>query len=331
MLTNTQRSPLAAAQTSMWYYEKLYPGTPAYHYTIVFDLENPKVDQLRTAIEALALRHEALQCRVVEMRGQAYLEPLSAATSTSSSWPLQIFELRTESPPPVEDLMETLESIQAAAFITKGFLFDQEPLWRCALLAFSENKYQFVMVAHHIIVDVTSMNILMRDLSEIYNALLENRPPSLTALPSLYQLKLASCNHEAKLALWKERLSGLTPLVIKTDFMPQSDFRYHSDRFNFKISRDQVQALSALAEAQQVSLHRLFLASLYILLHRYTGCTDICIGTTSANRRNYSEKVEEVVSSFINSIPLRVSIEGKLRFDEFLEKLSLICIEAYEN
>lgn len=333
MLRHAQRVPLSSAQKSIWYYEKLHPGTPAYHHTIVFDLEKPNINLFRQAIRALAMRHEALQYKLDEFEGQIYLASLPAESHSHWDRPLHIFDLSQMAPAPVEDMINTLKMINEDAFITRPFNLEQEALWRCALLHFDENRFQFVMVAHHLIVDVASKNILMRDLSELYNAMLENREADLPALPPLHEITPAAID-EKKLVLWKEKLSDLTPLVLKTDFMPQAEFRGEGKRFYFHIDQELVTNLTTLANEQKASIHRVFLASLYVLLYRYTGQTDICIGTASENRRNYSvsdAQMKQMVSCFVNSIPLRAVLHDTMTFSDVLHTLSQVCVSAYKN
>lgn len=336
MNTNTQRVkkiPLAAVQRSIYYFELLHPSTDTYHHTIVCDLEGElNIPTMTQAVQLLMRRHETLQYRLVESDGQIYLTPPPDNASSSSAWPFQVFNLTgiNTPPPPVEKMLSTLKTINRETFITQPFALNKEPLWRCALLQFANNRYQFVMVAHHIIVDVASKNILMKDLSEIYNSLIESRNANLPELPSLEALIPQSIDND-KLELWKKTLADLSPLYMKTDFMPQTGLNSRGDRVYFEIDSALIQRLSQLATAQNVSLHRIFLTSLYILLYRYTGQTDICIGTASANRRGYSANVDNIVSCFVNSIPVRLRLEGDMNFYEVLQKLSLSFVEALKN
>ncbi len=327
-----KRIPLSASQNSFWFYEQLYPNTAANHLTIACELRNIDLTRFQKAVHDLRNRHDALNCTLEAFNEQSYLIPLPSPNELSlDGRPLSIFDCSgLLEIPPVKDLMKTLKSIEQDQFITQGFSFGQGPLWRCAVLRFSENLFQFVMVVHHIIADVFSENILMRDLSMLYN----NEQADLPVLPALNTFDQLSQNlaPQKKLDFWQKTLKDLTPLTLKTDFKPQTEFRHRGERFYFEVSPLLVQALSDLATSQQSSLHRTFLASLYALLYRYTGQTDLCIGTTSANRRDYIKNVDNVVSCFMNSIPLRLLLEdGKLSFTDLLQKLNSICIEAYQN
>ena len=66
-----------------------------------------------------------------------------------------------------------------------------------------------------------------------------------------------------------------------------------------------------------------------ILLHRHTGLDDLVVGTVDAGRR--SAALEEVVGPLLNTLALRVRLEGEPSFREVLRRVRAVCLSAYAH
>ena len=71
------------------------------------------------------------------------------------------------------------------------------------------------------------------------------------------------------------------------------------------------------------------LAAVKVLLYRYTGQNDICVGTPIANRQ-YGE-TEGLIGMFVNTLVLRSQITGGDSFRELMAQVKAMCLEAYEH
>ena len=78
--------------------------------------------------------------------------------------------------------------------------------------------------------------------------------------------------------------------------------------------------LKAMALREGVSLFMLLIAAFQLLLHRYTGQTDIVVGTAVANRAR--SDIERVVGFFANNIALRTDLSGNPTVTELLLRLT---------
>src|ERR1051326_2976117 len=87
--------------------------------------------------------------------------------------------------------------------------------------------------------------------------------------------------------------------------------------------------LKVLAEEQGCTLFMVLLAAFKILMHRYTGQNDICVGSPIANRQ-YQE-TEGLIGMFVNTLALRSRVEGEDRFTALLAQVKATCLEAYEH
>ena len=87
--------------------------------------------------------------------------------------------------------------------------------------------------------------------------------------------------------------------------------------------------LQALSRQQNVTVFMLLLAALQVLLHRYTGQSDISVGTPIANRRQ--AELEEVIGFFVNTLVMRTDLSGNPTFLQVLHQVREVCLEAYAH
>ena len=71
------------------------------------------------------------------------------------------------------------------------------------------------------------------------------------------------------------------------------------------------------------------LAAFKVLLYRYTGQNDICVGTSIANRSQ--KEVESLIGFFVNTLVLRDEVKADAMFTELLQQVRITTLRAYEN
>ncbi|MEO7327815.1 MAG: amino acid adenylation domain-containing protein, partial [Minicystis sp.] len=76
-------------------------------------------------------------------------------------------------------------------------------------------------------------------------------------------------------------------------------------------------------------LFMVLLAAYDVLLHRYTGQTDISVGTPVLTRTKV--ETEGLIGFFVNTLVLRTRIEGELTFLELLARVRETCLGAYAH
>src|SRR5207244_9940185 len=90
-----------------------------------------------------------------------------------------------------------------AAVSGRPFDLSAAPPWRAALLRLGAGDHAVVMVLHHMITDGWSMDLLLREVRELYLAFAAGRPSPLPELPVQY----------ADFAHWQRRC--LTPEALE--------------------------------------------------------------------------------------------------------------------
>ena len=71
------------------------------------------------------------------------------------------------------------------------------------------------------------------------------------------------------------------------------------------------------------------LAVFKVLLYRYSGQEDICVGTTVAGRNQ--QELEGLIGFFINTLALRSQVKGDMRFTALLQEVKETALEAYAH
>jgi hypothetical protein len=193
-----------------------------------------------------------------------------------------------------------------------------------------------VLTIHHIVFDDSSAHIFFQELIEIYHARLAGRRPELPVLKiqyadyAVWQRRFLQGPLVAqKLAYWKKKLEGVTLLQLPTDF----------ERPVVKSTRGAVitmqldQALSAqvkqLGRQQGVTLFTTLLTALKVLMYRYSGQEDICIGCATAGRAQ--AELEPLLGFFVNTLALRSNLSGNPSFAAALKEVKNTLFDAHDN
>jgi amino acid adenylation domain-containing protein/non-ribosomal peptide synthase protein (TIGR01720 family) len=87
--------------------------------------------------------------------------------------------------------------------------------------------------------------------------------------------------------------------------------------------------LLELCRREGVTMFMVLLAVYDVLLHRYTGQTDISVGTPVLTRTKV--ETEGLIGFFVNTLVLRTRFTADLGFQELIAKVRETCVEAYAH
>ncbi|MEE8586484.1 MAG: amino acid adenylation domain-containing protein, partial [Acidobacteriota bacterium] len=134
---------------------------------------------------------------------------------------------------------------------------------------------------------------------------------------------------ERQLSYWSRQLAGATPLELPTDRPRPTVRAYRGGYLPVQLSKQVSESLEKLSQKQGVTLYMTLLASFQALLHRYSGQTDVVVGSPIANR-NHSE-TEGLIGFFVNTLAMRGDLSADPRFDDYLQSVSETALEAYAH
>ena len=84
---------------------------------------------------------------------------------------------------------------------------------------------------------------------------------------------------ENKLDYWKENLKGVASLQLPTDYVRPAVLGTNGAKINISIDKSLSSRLQALGQSHEATLYMTLLAAFNVLLYRYSGQEDICVGT----------------------------------------------------
>lgn len=321
--------PLSPAQQRMWFFERLQPGTAAYHVFAYYDLEGElDVAALQRAYAGVVRRHDALRTSFSELAGEA-----RQTVTTDVDVAIAVVDLTHLPAARREAEAQRLNDAETA----RPFDLSRPPLVRATLLRLAPARHQLLIVMHHIISDAWSIGVLMDELSQLYNAHAEGRDLALPELhvqfadTVLWQADPArSGKQEAQLGFWRDALAGTSGVLdLPTDRPRSAAPLGRGERLAFRLPQDLVSGVGELARREGATLFMALLAAFQTLLARQTGQEDIVVGSPVANRRN--AELEPLIGLFVNTLALRGDLSGDPSFRELLARTRSHCLDALEH
>ena len=322
--------PLSFMQQQLWFLDRLVPGSPAYN---VFEAVRIKgrglsVPALERSLAAIVQRHEVLRS-TYRIRGAEVLQSVSPAPE----FRLGFDDLRHLDAATREAEAQSLAREEAR----RPFDLANDLMLRARLLRLAEDDHLLLINMHHVAADGWSLGVLYQELSSIYGAEVEGRKHTLPDLPIQFSDFAAwqrrALNDEklqSQLAYWKDRLAGAPDLVqLPADYPRPQQPTFLGALEWFTISAGTVERLKALAKAESATLFMVLAAAFKTLLHRYTGQTDIVVGSTVAGR-NFWE-TEPIIGPFINALPLRTDLSGDPTFRALVSRVRATLLDGYAH
>ncbi len=337
------RLPLSYAQQRLWFLDQLEQGSIFYNIPTVIRLRGPlDVAALNAALDDIIARHEVLR----------------TTFAASGGVPCQVIAPSLSIPLPLTDLTELAATEResrarelAREEIRGRFDLAAGPLLRARLFKLGDEEHIAVLTIHHIVADGWSMGVLIAELANLYEGRLGKpgfSPAVLPDLPIQYADYAAwqrgwletedrgegSSPLQSQLEYWKRQLAGVPALLdLPTDrprpAIQSSNGATHTFRFSAELS----DGLLTLSRKEGVTLFMTLLAGYQALLSRYSGQTDIVVGSALANRQR--AEVEPLIGFFVNTLVFRTLFEpgpaGPLTFKDLLARVRATALSAYSH
>jgi amino acid adenylation domain-containing protein len=303
-------------QDRFWFLDRLQPGNALNNLALGFRLRGAlDVDALRSALDLLVARHEALRTGFQTVDGgprQVVVEPVPIALPVV---------------PPGDDLDETLR-----AEARRPFDLTTPPLVRALLVALGEREHVLLITIHHIVSDGWSLGVLYRELAAAYagEALPDAPPVTYRDFAEWQRDRMTGDVLAGQLAYWREQLAGAPELpALPTDRPRPAAQSFRGATHRFELEPDLVSRLEELARRREATLFMVLLAAVKTVLHRYTGEHDVVLGTPIANRLR--PELEGVLGFFVNTLVLRTSLADDPAFDDLLDRVRETALSAYAH
>ena len=321
--------PLSSNQLRIWFVEQLAEHTAVnnlyFGVRLTGHLDLAALDQsLRTLVD----RHEALRT-TFDLRDGEPLQsthwarpPIHALIDLSGHWGL--------------DLEEEAYAVARRETHTP-FDLGKGPLVRLVVLRLDFQNHILLVILHQIICDGWSLGLFARELSTCYKAFCSGATPELKPLSLQYadyavwqREWLDSKEFTQQLSYWTGKLSGANlQLDLAGNGVRPAEQSFQGASQARRLADDLVKQLKTVAITYNATSFALFLAVLQIVLHQYTGKTDILVGMPVAGREDV--ELEEVIGLFANLVVVRTDLSQDPPFSDLLRDVRNTIIEALSN
>ncbi|EAQ35218.1 probable non-ribosomal peptide synthetase [Nitrobacter sp. Nb-311A] len=326
---SADRTTLSHAQERLWFLWNMDPAGTAYTVASTIRL-NGKLDHaaLRGAIDQIVCRHEALRTTFVAIEGRATQVIHDAMNVDNRHEDLRAYPAN-------------IRDARAAAIrrseLARPFDLVNGPLFRAILLQLADDTHELLLLAHHIVVDGWSLDVLLQELSGLYRSALgeEVDLPPVPAVQyadfAIWQRNwLAEGEGDRQLEYWRTKLGDVHPLLALPHDRPRPMTQSHGgDTVGLAIDGMLAARLRKIAAENRASVFMLMLAAYQLLLYRYCGQNDLRIGVPVAGRQQ--AELERLIGCFVNTLVLRAEIVDDTSFTSLLRQVKETVIQALSH
>lgn len=296
--------PLSSFQQAVWDLSHYEPLQIAYNEAVCYRVER-EIDAAaaQAAIERMVRKYEILRTSFHQDDAgcRQQILPFRAGGHTP-----ELIDLRRAADP--------LASFEQHFRARVGMPFDlaRPPLFRCTLYRIGDRVTIVSVILFHIVVDLWSVELMLKELLEPLDPLSRREPPA--GAPKLqykdYAVwQIGQMDAEAwreHRQFWREYLRGEIP-PMDLSARPRPPIKgYDGGLLVAAIDAAQTASIRRHAGQCQVSLFAYLLTAFARLVHRQTGRDEVAIGIPVSVREH--PDLEEQFGNFLNILPLRIPV-----------------------
>ncbi|MEU0340403.1 amino acid adenylation domain-containing protein [Streptomyces bobili] len=321
--------PLSFAQERLWFLDRTSDRGDSY---LLWYCWRARGGLDRTAwqqaLDDLVERHEVLRTALIESDGrpvQRICEPAGVP-------------LHWERAPEAQDEQTRLDSVRRRAvdLATRRFDLTRPPLLRAGVWELADDDHVVLLALHHAVTDGWSKGVLLDELAQHYEA---RRSGGRAELPPLavqygdfavWQRDRADNGAlEPQLAYWERTLEDAPALELPTDRPRPSAFTGRGGAVEVDLPAGLVDRVDACALERGATRFMVLLAAAQAVLARWSGQTDVSVGTPVAGRGRL--ELEPLVGFFVNTVVLRTDLSGRPTFTGLVDRVRDVVLGAFDR
>ncbi|HZX27068.1 MAG TPA: amino acid adenylation domain-containing protein [Telluria sp.] len=319
---------LSFGQERLWVLDRMGAGA-AYNISATLRLRGKlDADLLCSCVSTLVERHAILRARLAR-REEAVLQVAGSEAFGVA---------RRDASGLARDQRTALLAELESEAIGRPYDLETGPLFSAQLIRLDAEEHVLLLAMHHIVWDGWSGRVFARELCALYAA--KSRDPATDPLPparlqfadyAAWQRGAAAQTVlDKQLAYWLGHLDGAPALLTLPTDRPRPALQsYAGAVLEFDIESTLIEELAGLARGRRATLFSALLAVYYVLLSRYSGQADICIGTPASARTR--PEVQDLVGFFVNTLALRIRATPMLPFADLLRETADVVLHGQAN
>lgn len=314
--------PLSYSQKRLWALQNLDEKSFAYNtpnnYVITGTLH---IDALKGSFEELFKRHEALRTRIVLIDGKPFQKVMPPN--------IDFFKMITLNEGQIEEYLRVENE--------RYFDLEKDTLFRVIVIKVLPSRHILHINMHHIISDGWSMEIIEKEILQMYGAAV--RSVANPVKPINYQYKdysqwhndiINSDNNKTLKEFWLQKLSGDLPdLNFPLDFKRPAIQTHRGKILGHTFSEFQSRLVKEISQKMSCGYFPVLQALLNLLLNKYTSQKDILIGAPVSGRNR--PEFHDTIGFFVNTIVLRNLIDTESNFQTLISQIQKSFAEAYDH
>lgn len=319
--------PLTYPQERVWLIQQLNPDSTAYHFeaAIRFHGEfNP--EYLEDSLSDLIQRHAILRTTFHAHAGRLF----------QRIHPRGILRLNRNEIGGVPDSAGHIETWRRGR-VHEPIALDQLPLIEWTLFTISPTEHVLLHREHHLLHDGWSFIVLLGDLLELYAARVRRTPPNLPPLPlelgeyaDAQRRWIESGALKNQETYWRDQLRDCPEsLDLPLDHPRAPRITYAGEALRFDLPAEVVDALKTFSRRTGTTVFMSALSVFAVLLARYAGQADLCIGSGIANRR--WKETENLVGMLLNNVIFRLRLQDSPTLRDWVKTVRSVVLQALAN
>jgi amino acid adenylation domain-containing protein len=327
-LTDQSVAPMSLMQERLWFLEELYPNRVTYNapsaHRLMGRINENAFDQ---AFNEMIRRQPALRT-CFERHGNTVVQRISDGVTCSLFPAEDLSHLATDERE--SHLRERLDELTAETFNLTA-----APLFKAHMFKLGEVEHVLFFMAHHIIWDGWSFDLLYDEISALYGAFAHGRASPLNALPLSYgdfaawhRKWVNGPEYAQQLAFWRGRLDQLSKFQeLPTDMPRRPGMSGGGSTEWMTIAKPKIDALHVVAQQAGATLSMTMLTIYSVLLYGYARQMSLVIGMP-VRGRNMPE-LEPIMGYFNNLLPFQIDIQPNEKFADLLTRVKSRVVESF--
>ncbi len=311
--------PLSPMQEGMLFYALLDQSSLSYFEQATFRMFGQlDIPILEKSLNELVKRHEILRTAFVHKNTP---RPLQVVLKDR---PMDFYYQDISH---IVDIQEKENFIREFKLKDKKASFDLslDTLMRTAILQLDQSTYEFIWSFHHILMDGWCLGILNGEFFQIYSASVLNKPYQLPIIKPYrtYIQWLEKQDKDESNQYWDQYLDSFDEQtsIPRSTIVTQETGSPQLESVSIHWDREKKSRLNHLTAANHVTLNILMQAIWGILLGKYNRKDDVLFGVVVSGRPSQLEGIENIMGLFINTIPVRIRFDQKIKFNHLLKKI----------
>jgi amino acid adenylation domain-containing protein len=329
--------PPSSAQKRVYFLQQMDPGSTGYNMPLVLPIgKNAEKNKLESVFKKLINRHESLRTSF-HLVDEVLAQVVHAEVAFEIEYHQSLVREEKRSTSNCQGRGEVSSPIKIETIIrefVRPFDLSGAPLMRVGLIQEGKEAEYILMVdIHHIVSDGTSHMILAEEFASLYKGE-ELKPLGIQYkdFSAWQNCLIESGGIKAQEYYWLKLYTDAVEIPVLN--LPADDkrpeiFTFAGAHYGFFLEREDALQFKAMGARYGATLYMNILAVLNTLFYKYTGRTDIIIGSGIAGRPHAD--IQQIIGMFVNTLAMRNHPHGEKTYEDLLKEVIANSVNAFEN